>query len=444
MATPDDDGHDDGHHDGHDRGQDHGPHDVARRQRSRRRRDSPALETVLLASTACLLAAVAWPIATGSRARDPENIVADPQLAAPNSGGSVPAMQLPTPSQRAPTIQIALLLDTSSSMDGLIDQARSRLWSVVNALDGATFHGATPRLEVAIYEYGNDGIAFANGHIRQVVGFTPELDRVSQALFALSTNGGSEFAPQAITRSLDELAWRDGEGVLRMVYVAGNEEFQQGPVAWTDAVDRARARGVVVNSIYCGPDGAGDDVGWAQAATRAGGRHFNIDHNTRAVDPPTPYDDEIGRLGVAINGTYVGYGNEGALGVMNQSEQDSNSVAVGSAVVRGLSKSMSNYRNPSWDLVDGVAEGVVDLQTIVPDALPEALRGLDAAELAAFVASRRAERAAIAARLTELREQRDGFLRQHAGETPSNSLDGAMIEGMAAQAEAAGFTMRHS
>ena len=31
-------------------------------------------------------------------------------------------------------IQVALLLDTSNSMDGLIEQAKSRLWNIVNNL----------------------------------------------------------------------------------------------------------------------------------------------------------------------------------------------------------------------------------------------------------------------------------------------------------------------
>jgi hypothetical protein len=32
------------------------------------------------------------------------------------------------------TIMLALLLDTSNSMDGLIDQAKSQLWKIVNEL----------------------------------------------------------------------------------------------------------------------------------------------------------------------------------------------------------------------------------------------------------------------------------------------------------------------
>jgi len=32
---------------------------------------------------------------------------------------------------KAPTVQLALLLDTSNSMDGLIDQAKTQLWKIV-------------------------------------------------------------------------------------------------------------------------------------------------------------------------------------------------------------------------------------------------------------------------------------------------------------------------
>lgn len=142
------------------------------------RRTFRTMETVLLASTACLLAAIAWPIATdGLRRSDEPHTPAE-------TGNPTPD---PEPvHQGAPRIQIALLLDTSGSMDGLIDQARSQLWSVVNALDSATFRGEQPRLEIALYEYGNDSLEASDGWIRQVQGFTSELDVVSQALFSLT------------------------------------------------------------------------------------------------------------------------------------------------------------------------------------------------------------------------------------------------------------------
>ena len=61
--------------------------------------------------------------------------------------------------QEKSSIKVALILDTSNSMDGLIDQAKSQLWSVVNELAKARCDGQIPDLEIALYEYGNDQLS---------------------------------------------------------------------------------------------------------------------------------------------------------------------------------------------------------------------------------------------------------------------------------------------
>ena len=52
------------------------------------------------------------------------------------------------------TIKVALLLDTSNSMDGLISQAKAQLWEIVNELSYAKYGIQKPDLEIALYEYG--------------------------------------------------------------------------------------------------------------------------------------------------------------------------------------------------------------------------------------------------------------------------------------------------
>lgn len=385
------------------------------------------LETVLLASTAALLAAVAWPIATdGVRRSEPEvaQVLAAPAIA--------PAT--------APTIQIALLLDTSSSMDGLIDQARSQLWSVVNALDGATLHGQAPSLEIALYEYGNSELSVESGFIRQVSPFTTELDRVAEALFTLDTMGGSEHAGMAIARSLDELDWR--EGALKVVFVAGNEELAQGPVPWRDAIVRARSRGVVVNLVHCEPSGFGG-ADWAEAAALAGGRLVTIDHDAVATHVAAPQDAEIARLGVALNDTYVGYGREGRWGLDNQAEQDDNALDMGegSVVQRAVTKSSARYNNPSWDLVDALDSATVSLDRLDQDALPTEAQGLTAAELEAWVDGKRKEREAIKEQLRRLAAERAEHVAAQAAAGAPARLDTAIVDSIVDQARAAGFTI---
>lgn len=385
------------------------------------------LETVLLASTAALLAAVAWPIATGG-----------PRPEAPIVASPTPAS---TPVATAPTIQIALLLDTSSSMDGLIDQARSQLWSVVNALDSAALHGQRPTLEIALYEYGNSELSPAAGFIRQVSPFTTELDRVSEALFTLDTMGGSEHAGQVIARSLDELDWR--EGGLKVVFLAGNEELEQGPVGWRGAIERARSRGIVVNTVNCA-SGRGGDPGWADAAALAGGRFIQIDHDAQAVHVAAPQDAEIARLGLALNATYVGYGRDGKWGLENQMAQDDNAegIGVGSSVQRAMTKAGSRYANPSWDLVDAVDSATVSLDELEPEELPAEARGLAGAELQRFVDGKRSERESLKTELAELVKARAEHVAAEAAaaEGPAR-LDTAIVESILSQARDAGFTI---
>lgn len=397
------------------------------------------LETVLLASTAALLAAVAWPIATGESR--PEIVSSHAAVPSFPATPVTPTTAVP-PVASAPAIQIALLLDTSSSMDGLIDQARSQLWSVVNALDSATLHGQRPTLEIALYEYGNSELSPAGGFIRQVSPFTTELDRVSQALFELDTMGGSEHAGQVIARSLDELAWR--EGGLRVVFLAGNEELDQGPVGWRDAIARARSRGIVVNAVNCTAGGS-PDPGWVDAATLAGGRFLQIDHDAVAVHVAAPQDAEIARLGEALNATYVGYGRDGAWGLENQVAQDDNAegIGMGSSVQRALTKGSSRYANPSWDLVDAVDSAAVSLDELDAEQLPAEARGLAGAELHTWIDGKRKEREALKSRLAALAKARAAHVAAQAAADASGAarLDTAIVDSILSQARDAGFTI---
>ena len=62
-----------------------------------------------------------------------------------------------------PTVQIALLLDTSNSMDGLIGQAKAQLWSVVNEFSRAKKDGRPPAIQVALFEYGKSSLRAEDG-----------------------------------------------------------------------------------------------------------------------------------------------------------------------------------------------------------------------------------------------------------------------------------------
>ena len=98
--------------------------------------------------------------------------------------------------KKRPMVQIAILLDNSGSMSGLINQARSELWTVVNEFVNAKRGGVRPELQVAVYHYGRPPAT-------QLVALTDDLDRVSEALFGIPVSGGSEYYQETVAHGFD-------------------------------------------------------------------------------------------------------------------------------------------------------------------------------------------------------------------------------------------------
>ena len=348
------------------------------------------------------------------------------------------------PSAAGPRVQLALLLDTSSSMSGLIDQARTQLWKVVNELSASRKDGRIPQIEVALYEYGKSSLTAEDGWIRQITGFTTDLDRVSELLFALSTSGGEEYCGQVIERALSDLAWAEDPGAYKVIYIAGNEPFSQGPVDWRGAVKSAVQRGITVNTIHCGTEEVGAASGWSDGALLADGQFLAIDQNRAVAHIEAPQDADLARLGAAMNQTYLPFGQLGIESVARQSAQDHNaSTGVGSAVQRSVFKASANYLNDAWDLVDALAADRVKLEDIEPAALPEGMRQMSLEQRRSHVAAMSARRVELRAQVQTLNQARNAYVagerRRLAAEGGAETLDQAMIRSLRTQASRAGF-----
>lgn len=388
---------------------------------------------VVLALTAVLLGKPPPPKANPPRPAPPYSAVAP----APVPRTDVAPVAKAEPGQ--PVIQIAVLLDTSGSMDGLLDQARSQLWNIVNRFSHAKRNGVAPQLQLALYVYGNTDPGANSSEIRQVLPFTTDLDLLSEHLFSLRTSGGDEHCGEVIRDATTQLAWSKDPDAMRLIFIAGNEPFTQGPVDFSDAVKSARERGITVNTLHCGGYEEGISGKWKDAAVLADGSYLNIDQNQRVVEIPAPQDEEIARLGTELNKTYVAYGASGHEAQGRQVAQDRNSlgVSIANMVSRSVAKSSGNYSNESWDLVDAVKKNQVDVATVRDEDLPEPMRGLDAAGRKAWLEARQQERANLQQRIQVLNAERQKFLaearKQQAGQEV-NTLEGAI--GQVVQREA--------
>lgn len=346
----------------------------------------------------------------------------------------------------AAKIQVALLLDTSGSMDGLIEQAKSQLWKIVNELATSKKKGETPNVEIALYEYGKSTQPADKGYMKQIVPLTTDLDLVSEKLFELKTNGGSEYCGWAIKDATEELEWSASNDDLKMIFIAGNEAFTQGNVDYKEACKGAITNSIIVNTIFCGECEQGVSYMWKDGADRADGKYMCINQNEAVVHIETPYDADIVKLNDSLNKTYIAFGREGKARQKRQVAQDMNAKSSGGAAniaERAKTKSQKKmYNNASWDMVDAVEEDAEVMEEVEIEELPEEMKAMDMEERKAYVAEKSEERTKIQKEIQEISAKRTKYItekRKEAAVDTDNTLDAVMLKTVREQAQSNGF-----
>lgn len=317
----------------------------------------------------------------------------------------------PTTDQK---IQVAILLDVSNSMDGLIDQAKAQLWTMVNTLGRVHCDNkANPKIEIALYEYGTPRNDVRNGYIKQINNFITDLDSLSENLFALTTNGGDEYCGHVIFKSVQQLKWDANPNSYKVVFIAGNESFRQGSVSFTQACTEAKSKGVIVNTIYCGDRQQGIREYWNLVGECGNGSFSNINQDQKIDDIATPYDDEIFKLNEKLNTTYISYGARGQEFFSKQQKMDEANAGMSkkAAIKRTETKSNSKvYNNAGWDLVDRAEINDAEIEKIDKKTLPDSLQNKTTAQLKVIVSEKKKERAAIQTKIIALNQQRQKFI----------------------------------
>ncbi|MCT4581315.1 MAG: VWA domain-containing protein [Flavobacteriales bacterium] len=343
------------------------------------------------------------------------------------------------------TINIALLLDTSNSMDGLIEQAKSQLWKIINQLTKANKEGEEAAIKIALYEYGNDHLVVTDGFVRQIAPLTNDLDEISERLFELKTNGGSEYCGYVIQSAINQLEWGQKQDGLNAIFIAGNETFTQGPINFEKACANAKEKNIIINTIYCGDYLDGKTTGWEDGARITGGEYLNIDMDQTTTYIASPFDVQISSLNDSLNSTYIGYGKHWVTFSDKQKRQDLNatSYSMENNVARTISKTSKMYKNTNWDLIDKMEEDSTILNTLSKDELPEIMQKMSLEEQQAFLLGNLRKRNIFKKQIQELGKKREAFItKQQKTTNKENSLENSMLEAIKKSANEKGFKFK--
>jgi Mg-chelatase subunit ChlD len=338
-----------------------------------------------------------------------------------------------------PQVDVVFALDTTGSMSGMIESAKQKIWSIANNVVAAQ-----PRPEVRF------GLVFyrdkTDAYVTDMVPLTDDIDGVYDRLLGAAAAGGGdgpEHVNAALDQAINKMGWRQGDNVLRLVFLVGDapphDDYTDTPTS-TELARQARDKGIIINTVRAGWD-AQTEVAWKRIAEGSGGAFASIQQDGGTVAVTTPYDEELARYNDHLAEGSVGWGDADrrrrAEGKFSNRKAMKGEVAAAAASVAGA---RGGYLGED-DFVSAVDTGKVKLEKLDPAALPPAIKGKPLAEQQAWIADKKAKRAAISTKIVELAKKRNRYLKDQAAEAPADSFDNNVNGMLKRQAGKVGIKM---
>ena len=344
-----------------------------------------------------------------------------------------------------PKVEVVFVLDTTSSMTGLIDAAKANIWSIATTMAQAQ---PAPDLRMGLVAFRDRGDAY----VTKVVDLSSDLDSMYATLMDFRAEGGGD-GPESVNAALHDavhrISWSRDPKAYQVVFLVGDAPPHmdyQDDVPYPDTVRAATAKGIVVNTILAGNDTT-TEAEWRKIAMSTQGEFFQVAATGAAVAVETPFDAEIAAVSKSLDETRLYFGDAETQRRLAAKEAATGKLhAEGSAASRAkraaFNASAAGRDNAFGEneLVDAVASGRVDLAKLEKADLPPALRELDADAQAKVVKQTGEKRAELSRELAALADKRRAYIEDNlAADATAGSLDQKLYDAVRTQAAEKGL-----
>jgi hypothetical protein len=320
-----------------------------------------------------------------------------------------------------PRVEVVFCLDTTGSMEGLIEGAKQKIWSISNKIVGGE---PTPDLYIGLVGYRDYG----DQYVTRVHPLDDDLDRVYENLMSFRADGGGD-TPEHVNRALHDavhaISWSEDLETLKLLFLVGDcpphMDYDDG-FHYRDICQKAVRQDIIINTIQCG-DYYETSKYWKSIARLGEGEYAAIAQEGGMSFIETPYDEELSRLNMLLEDTVVPYGSVAKRKAYEGRKEKVTAMAPSMAAERAAYKSVDDDMG-AYDLIDALEEGSVELDGLKDRDLPPELRGMTLKEKQAYLKEMEEEREILMQQIGELSAKRSSYIaKKLEEETGEDSFD---------------------
>ncbi|MBK8972643.1 MAG: VWA domain-containing protein [Hahellaceae bacterium] len=352
--------------------------------------------------------------------------------------GVAPQIDIQAPGHR-PKIEVVFVLDTTSSMSNLIESAKQQIWSIATTLASGD---PAPLIKMGLIGFRDK----QDDYVTKVFPLSDDLDTLYAHLMDFEAQGGGdapEHVNQALFEAVNQMSWSQDERTYRTIFLVGDapahEDYADSP-QWPDIAKLAKSRGITLNTVLAGNDGAAS-AQFRQIAALAGGDYLTIGQNVATLTA-TPFDDQIAKLSYEMDDTRVFFGDVAERKALEAKSESTRKIYASAPAAALASRADYNASEAGLanftagkDLVDAYQKGRVDLEVLPATALPSEMQAMSLEERQTELTQKAEKRKSLEKDLKILTEQRQAYLDKNAKEDGAAGLN-PILETAKAQAGA--------
>jgi Mg-chelatase subunit ChlD len=353
-----------------------------------------------------------------------------PGLLALDAARPKPSPAAPAPPYRKPAVEVVFCLDTTGSMSGMIDAAKTKIWAICNQfLNGRP----TPELKVGLVAFRDKG----DEYITRVYDLRDDLDAVYGDLSTFVATGGGdtpESVNQALDDSVNKIKWSTDKKTLRIIFLVGDAEPHMDypdDVKYPVTCKKAVEKGILINTVQCGNDPNCTKY-WKDICEKAGGAYVAIPLAGGVRTITTPMDKRLAEINTELTKNTLVFGEQ------KKKEVDNKKLDTASKLPEAVAADRACYlakegKAARYDLLDCIRSGAIKLDTLRLEELPTDMQKMTHKERRDYIDKIARQRARLLREAQELDRERNKHVAK-ALEENKDSFDRQVIEILRKQA----------